>query len=41
LTNLQGMIQKGIDSGPGRFSSIEEVIAEAKNRHKGLLKNSA
>ncbi len=41
LTNLQDMIQQGIDSGPGRFSSIEEIIAEAKIRHKDLLKKSA
>jgi antitoxin ParD1/3/4 len=41
LTNLQGMIQQGIDSGPGRFLSTDDIIAEAKVRHKDLMKKSA
>jgi antitoxin ParD1/3/4 len=41
LTSLKELIQEGIDSGPGRFSSVEEIIAEAKGRHKDLLKKSA
>jgi antitoxin ParD1/3/4 len=41
LTHMRELIQQGIDSGPGRFSSIEEIIAEAKSRHKELLKKSA
>jgi antitoxin ParD1/3/4 len=41
LANLKDLIQQGIDSGPGRFSSIDEVIAEAKIRHKDLWKKSA
>jgi antitoxin ParD1/3/4 len=39
--HMRGLIQDGIDSGPGRFKSIDEVISEAKLRHKNLLKQSA
>jgi antitoxin ParD1/3/4 len=41
LTHMREMIQKGIDSGPGRFSSIDEIISEAKERRKILMKKSA
>jgi antitoxin ParD1/3/4 len=39
LNHMRGLIQEGIDSGPGRFGSMEEIIAEARLRHKDLLKN--
>lgn len=29
---LRALIQEGIDSGPGRFTSIEEIKAEARRR---------
>jgi antitoxin ParD1/3/4 len=29
---LRALIQEGIDSGPGRFASIEEIKAEARRR---------
>ncbi|MDQ2634329.1 MAG: type II toxin-antitoxin system ParD family antitoxin [Pseudomonadota bacterium] len=32
IAELRGLIQEGIDSGPGRFSSIEEIKAEARRR---------
>ncbi len=41
LDQTREMIQRGIDSGPGRFVSIDEVISEAKTRRKNLLKKSA
>lgn len=41
LEHMREMIQQGIDSGPGRFGSIDEIIAEAKSRNKDLLKKSA
>ncbi len=32
IAELRRLIQEGIDSGPGRFSSIEEIKAEARRR---------
>lgn len=32
LEELRGLIREGIDSGPGRFTSIDEIKAEARNR---------
>jgi antitoxin ParD1/3/4 len=29
---LRALIQEGIDSGPGRFTSMEEIKAEARRR---------
>lgn len=33
LEELRGLIRKGIDSGPGRFGSMEEIKAEARRRY--------
>lgn len=30
LEELRGLIQEGIDSGPGRYGSMEEIKAEAR-----------
>jgi antitoxin ParD1/3/4 len=32
LEQLRGLVQEGIDSGPGRFTSMEEIKAEARRR---------
>jgi len=32
IAELRRLIQEGIDSGPGRFSSIDEIKAEARKR---------
>jgi antitoxin ParD1/3/4 len=32
VEELRRLMQEGIDSGPGRFESIEEIIAEAHKR---------
>ncbi len=32
---IRRLWQAGIDSGPGRFGSIEEIKAEARRRHTG------
>jgi antitoxin ParD1/3/4 len=32
VEELRQLVQEGIDSGPGRFESIEEIIAEAHRR---------
>ncbi len=32
LEELRALIQEGIDSGPGRFSSMDEIKAEARRR---------
>lgn len=32
IAELRHLIQEGIDSGPGRFSSIDEIKAEARKR---------
>jgi antitoxin ParD1/3/4 len=32
VEELRRLVQEGIDSGPGRFESIEEIIAEAHKR---------
>lgn len=32
IAELRRLIQEGIDSGPGRFSSIDEIKAEARRR---------
>jgi antitoxin ParD1/3/4 len=32
VAELRRLVQEGIDSGPGRFESIEEIIAEAHKR---------
>jgi antitoxin ParD1/3/4 len=34
IAELRRLIQEGIDSGPGRFSSMEEIKAEARRRLK-------
>jgi antitoxin ParD1/3/4 len=34
IEELICMWQEGIESGPGRFDSMEEIIQEAKNRFK-------
>ena len=34
LLNLRKMVQDGIDSGPGQFESMEELIAEARRRRR-------
>ena len=41
LAYTRSLIQQGIDSGPSEFKSMEEIIAEARKRHKHLLKKSA
>lgn len=35
LEELRALIQEGIDSGPGRFGSMDEIIAKAKKRFEG------
>jgi antitoxin ParD1/3/4 len=32
IAELRRLVQEGIDSGPGRFTSIEEIKAEARKR---------
>lgn len=39
--HLRSLIQAGIDSGPSSYKSMDEIIAEARKRHKHLLKKSA
>ena len=34
IEELRALVQEGIDSGPGRFSSMDEIKAEARNRLK-------
>jgi len=34
IEELRALVQEGIDSGPGRFSSMEEIKAEAQRRLK-------
>ena len=34
VEELRTLIQEGIDSGPGRFTSMEEIKAEARRRFK-------
>jgi antitoxin ParD1/3/4 len=38
---VRALIKAGIDSGPSEFTSMEDVIAEAKRRNPELLKKSA
>lgn len=33
LKELKRLVREGIDSGPGRFSSMDEIKAEARRRH--------
>lgn len=33
VEELRALIQEGIDSGPGRFSSMEDIKKEARRRH--------
>jgi antitoxin ParD1/3/4 len=32
VERLRELVQEGLDSGPGRFNSIDEIIAEARRR---------
>jgi len=32
IAELRRLVQEGIDSGPGQFSSIDEIKAEARRR---------
>jgi antitoxin ParD1/3/4 len=32
VEELRHLVQEGIDSGPGRFESVEEIKAEARRR---------
>lgn len=32
LAELRRLVQEGIDSGPGRYSSMDEIKAEARRR---------
>ncbi|MGX9119188.1 ribbon-helix-helix domain-containing protein [Mesorhizobium sp. BHbsci] len=34
VEELRKLVQEGIDSGPGRFASIDEIEAEARRRLK-------
>lgn len=34
VEELRKLVQEGIDSGPGRFASIDEIKAEARRRLK-------
>ncbi|HVW57048.1 MAG TPA: type II toxin-antitoxin system ParD family antitoxin [Rhizobiaceae bacterium] len=40
LEELRALVQEGIDSGPGRYVSMEEIKAEARRRF-GQVKRSA
>ena len=33
VEELRALIQEGIDSGPGRFASMEDIKAEARRRY--------
>jgi antitoxin ParD1/3/4 len=35
VEELRVLVQQGIDSGPGRFASMEEIKAEARRRFTG------
>ena len=35
VEELRRLIQEGIDSGPGRFDSFEDIRAEARRRFSG------
>lgn len=39
LEELRGLIQEGIDSGPGRLGSMSEIKAEARRRMKQAAGN--
>ncbi len=41
IKKLREMIQAGIDSGPGQFNSIDEIITEARRRHAVKNKSAA
>jgi antitoxin ParD1/3/4 len=34
LEELRALVQEGIDSGPGKFASMDEIKAEARRRRK-------
>ncbi|TPO03580.1 type II toxin-antitoxin system ParD family antitoxin [Mesorhizobium sp. B1-1-5] len=34
VEELRKLVQQGIDSGPGRFVSMEEIKAEARRRYR-------
>ena len=40
VEELRRLCQEGIDSGPGRYSSIEEIIAEARRRFEATKAGS-
>ena len=41
LKHLRQMLQEGIDSGLGKFNSMDEIIAEARRRHQVKNKSAA
>lgn len=34
IEELRALVQEGIDSGPGRFTSMDEIKAEARRRFR-------
>ncbi len=34
IEELRALVQEGVDSGPGRFTSMDEIKAEARSRFK-------